>query len=104
MEFYDFQPTGFVSDKLPEDIFLEIKELCNNLSVPANLWLAGNIEKEYFLPIHTEKVGEKLLNHIFFMVEEYKKRYPSPTIKVLDKDLPMGFGEIWVNYQKKVWI
>ncbi len=35
------------------------------------------------------------------MVEEYKKRYPSPTIKVLDKDLPMGFGEIWVNYQKK---
>ncbi len=37
MEFYDFQPTGFVSDKLPEDIFLEIKELCNNLSVPANL-------------------------------------------------------------------
>ena len=101
MEYHDFQPTGFIRDKLPDDIFLELKELCNMSSIPVNHRLAGNIEKEYHLPVLTEKVGEKLLKHIFLMANEYEKRYPSPVIKVLDKDLPMGFGEVWVNYQKK---
>jgi hypothetical protein len=101
MKFHDFQPSGFVSDKLTEDLFLELKYECGIASAPTNHRLVGNIERQYSLDIARKDVGKKLLKQLFSMIYEYESRYGSLNVKVLSKDLPLEFSQTWVNFQKK---
>lgn len=107
MEVYynDFKPQGFVSAKLPEDIFSYIKEK-SQISKQTDLLntkeLAGNIEESYLVVLDDKDVKEKLQKYINELIKIYEKRYEYPKkLNFLDKNLPYYVNNLWVNYQKK---
>ena len=104
-EYYDFRPTGFVSVKLPQDLVEKLLKRCDELHVPLNDRLAGNIRKEFSLEIHNEE-QEELHNQLWEQCavasQRYQERYTYPDMcKYLSGDAPLKFGHVWANFMTK---
>lgn len=101
----DFNPQGFISDKVPKDIFDFIKDECivakqNQLSYSNQL--AGNLEESYLFQFHDTNIKEKFEKYIIHLIEFYQKRYHYPkNLNILNTNLPYSLSNLWVNYQKK---
>ena len=61
-EYYDFRPTGFVTVKLPQDLVEKLVKRCDELHVPINDRLAGNIRKEFSLELHKKSKMKFVIN------------------------------------------
>ena len=99
--------TGYLLLKVPQEILSEIKisvdEVQNNFSkaIPANLHLAGQIDKEY-----ETKLTNKATQYVRWTVEQYNKHNPNCLNDhkklFVDGQLSLIEGEqTWVNFQKK---
>ena len=101
--YHDFRPVGYLSDTVPDDIFLQLKEKCfqaKNKNISVTKDLAGNIAEEYQLDIKDEVISNKLLGFLGYNIIQYQNRYEYNR-KILTKDVPYIIDNMWVNFQKK---
>ena len=98
---------GFLFKKLPQDIYLEIREVVNKVQInfsnatPINNTLAGQIDKEY-----QTNLTAKSTQYIKSCVEEYNNVHPSylSHLECQFKSPQLLFnydGDCWINFQKK---
>tara|TARA_R100001163_G_C5048170_1_gene185223 strand:+ start:177 stop:767 length:591 start_codon:yes stop_codon:yes gene_type:complete len=86
-------------EKIPDDIFKQLKKIANIKKVKANDTLAGNMEEEYYLNEYTSILEKYIIDHAFSyppLVTNINK-----THKAFTENRPLTLSNLWVNHQKK---
>tara|TARA_R110000824_G_scaffold25843_1_gene89650 strand:- start:1754 stop:2317 length:564 start_codon:yes stop_codon:yes gene_type:complete len=93
---------GFVKTKLPKNIYSSVLKECLNMKgkeeFTSGLTEPG-VTKHYYVKDNLDKIQ----NFMSTVSAYYNEQYPRylKSIRVLDKNLPMGFQRPWINYQKQ---
>lgn len=86
-------------EKIPDNIFKQLKKISNIKKTKANNTLAGNMEEEYLLSEYGFILEKYIIDHAF--------NYPpllthiTKTHKAFTEDRPLTLSNLWVNHQKK---
>tara|TARA_R100000005_G_C4997371_1_gene204106 strand:+ start:2050 stop:2640 length:591 start_codon:yes stop_codon:yes gene_type:complete len=86
-------------EKIPDNIFKQLKKISNIKKTKANNTLAGNMEEEYYLNEHTSILEKYIIDHAFSyppLVTNINK-----THKAFTENRPLTLSNLWVNHQKK---
>ena len=93
---------GFVKTKLPKNIYSSVLKECLNMKdkeeFTSGLTEPG-VTKHYYVKDNLDKIQ----NFMSTVATYYNEQYPRylKSIRVLNKNLPMGFQRPWINYQKQ---
>tara|TARA_R100001163_G_scaffold2784_1_gene4278 strand:- start:6416 stop:7027 length:612 start_codon:yes stop_codon:yes gene_type:complete len=85
-------------NKIPDDIFNDLKRVIKDKSKITTQTLAGNIEEEYSLNNYIDLLEPYLLEQIFNdkVLVKFLKSF-----KTNSHNKPLSLKALWVNYQKK---
>lgn len=86
-------------EKIPDNIFKQLKKISNIKKTKANDTLAGNMEEEYYLNEYTSILEKYIIDHAFSyppLVTNINK-----THKAFTENRPLTLSNLWVNHQKK---
>ena len=100
-EFIHVKNFGFLRTQLPTDLFIKLKEECQNIKELKKMksGLGGRGSPQHFF---IEKCFSKLKEYIFYCVAEYEKNFKyMETLTFLNKDAPLLVAPPWVNVQKR---
>jgi len=106
VENHSFPNIGFISSKIPDSIleklWKEIEEISSNRidSLKSNANLVGQIQDEFYLSSSKEHLTPVLLE----LANRYNSLYPNYAKKrcsVIQSNLDLEIGNLWVNFQKK---
>ena len=100
-EFIHVKNFGFLRTRLPTDLFIKLKEECQNIKELKKMksGLGGRGSPQHFF---IEKCFSKLKEYIFYCVAEYEKNFKyMETLTFLNKDAPLLVAPPWVNVQKR---
>ena len=86
-------------DKIPDDLFKQLKKIIKDKSIEANQELIGNIEEEYSLDKYISLIEPYLLKTIMMepkLIKIVNERYDCNSV-----NKPFKLKNLWVNFQKK---
>ena len=86
-------------DKIPDDLFKQLKKIIKDKSIEANQELIGNIEEEYNLDKYISLLEPYLLKTIMMepkLIKIVNERYDCNSV-----NKPFKLKNLWVNFQKK---
>ena len=92
---------GFLHTQLPPDLFIKLKEECQNFKELREMksHLSGpGIPKHFFI----EKCFSELKEYILYCAKEYEKNFKYiESLKFLNKNAPLLVAPPWLNVQKR---
>jgi hypothetical protein len=86
-------------EKIPNNIFKELKKIINIKKVKANDTLAGNMKEEYYVNEYGYLLEKYLLDVIFKyepLVDNMNR-----THKAFTEHRPLTLSNLWINHQRK---
>lgn len=86
-------------DKIPDDIFLKLKNSIKDKNIETQSNLAGNIEEEYDLTKYTHILEEYVIKKI--CEDKNLVGYMNKHFVCNTEDRPLVLDSLWVNYMKK---
>jgi len=100
-EFINVNNFGFLRTRLPTDLFIKLKEECQNVKELKEMksgFSGRGIPKHFFI----EKCFSKLKEYVLYCTNEYEKNFKyMETLNFLNKDAPIFVAPPWVNVQKR---
>jgi hypothetical protein len=100
MNFYSVETSLYSECKLPEDIFIKLKETIDyeeNNKIPFNQRLAGNIENEYKII----KVEIDFINFIEEQSTNFYAKNKNDNFNAKKGEVELKLDSLWINKQKK---
>lgn len=103
MKNIDLPNYGFIQARLPKKLHEDLKKECLNKYNRKEM-VSGLTEKgvapHYYL--NNKDIFKGIQNTIRKMLDMYEKKYSGylGNMSYLDKNLPIVFGDPWINYQK----
>jgi len=99
-EFIHLKNFGFLQTKLPTNLFIKLKEECQNVKGAKEM--SGLSGKGVPKHVYIKKYFPELKDYILHCVDEYDKNFKyTETLKFLNKDAPFFVAPPWVNIQKR---
>ena len=100
-EFINVNNFGFLRTRLPTDLFIKLKEECQNHKKLKEMrsGLSGRgIPKHFYI----KECFPELKKYVHYCAVEYEKKFKYiETLKFLNKDAPLLVAPPWVNVQKR---
>ena len=100
-KFIQVKNFGFLQTRLPTDLFIKLKEECQNVKELKEMksgFSGRGIPKHFFI----EKCFSKLKEYVLYCTNEYEKNFKyMETLNFLNKDAPIFVAPPWVNVQKR---
>ena len=100
-EFIHVKNFGFLRTRLPTDLFIKLKEECQNHKKLKEMksGLSGKgIPKHFYI----KECFPELKKYVHYCAAEYEKKFKYiETLKFLNKDAPLLVAPPWVNVQKR---
>jgi len=101
---YNFYNLGFFLGDVPRDILADVRKEIRTIqndfesAEPANHILAGHIDKEFILKDSRSVIEPYVMEALYDYDREfsYLKNFD-----FLDRNVPIGLGGLWVNFQQK---
>ena len=99
VELHSFPNLGYLTTDIPENLLNQLKEIIYEKELEkANYGLAGNIEKEFFIP-KAIPIFEKYILDMCNLYNEHFRYLDD--MNVCTNNVPLVLQRMWVNFQKK---